>query len=417
MSGKLHLQPPRRRFGFDAMDLANSSRSVNNDYLTWLGGEAPFERWAMANGATSNGWIGRPTHLPEEKTLTFWTASRAIDFLETRDPTVPFFLNVSFMDPHPPFTPPAFFFDRYDRMDLPEPVIGDWVPPFPGPRRGLDPELSDDVERWSRRLNLDPGPMHHCRAGYYGLVNHVDMQLNRLFQYMRDRGLLNDTFIMFVSDHGEMLGDHHLFAKTWPYEASVRVPFLARAPQFHGVPEAGSGRGAGGSSGRDADAAGCGRAATSLNRSPVAACCRGCAGNARVARRAAWRARGPVPGSRRQPLDRERAAQVHLVQPDRRRALVRRGRRPQRGARPGPRGRSWPRGEADSPRNSPTAPKGSAATVHSSSVSRTDDSCRPGDSDGRQIVDQGFKAIARRTGGPRDRLQALEQGGFRHVRP
>ena len=96
---------------------------------------------------------------------------------------------------------------------------------------GLDPELSDDVERWSRRLNLDPAPMHHCRAGYYGLVNHVDMQLNRLFQYMRDRRLLNDTFIMFASDHGEMLGDHHLFAKTWPYEASTRVPFLARAPR------------------------------------------------------------------------------------------------------------------------------------------------------------------------------------------
>ena len=73
--------------------------------------------------------------------------------------------------------------------------------------------------------------MHHCRAGYYGLVNHVDMQLNRLFQYMRDRRLLENTFIMFVSDHGERLGDHHLFAKTWPYEASTRVPFLARAPR------------------------------------------------------------------------------------------------------------------------------------------------------------------------------------------
>ena len=140
------------------------------------------------------------------------------------------------MDPHPPFTPPSFFFDRYDRMDLPEPVVGDWVPPFEGPRRGMDPELSEDMERWSRRLHIDPAPMHHCRAGYYGLVNHVDMQLNRLFQYMRDRGLLYDTFIMFVSDHGEMLGDHHMFAKTWPYEASVRVPFLARAPQSMGLP-------------------------------------------------------------------------------------------------------------------------------------------------------------------------------------
>ena len=100
----------------------------------------------------------------------------------------------------------------------------------------MDPELSEEMERWSRRVHLDPAPMHHCRAGYYGLVNHVDMQLNRLFQYMRDKGVLNDTFIMFVSDHGEMLGDHHLFAKTWPYEASVRVPFLARAPRWMDFP-------------------------------------------------------------------------------------------------------------------------------------------------------------------------------------
>ncbi len=56
--------------------------------------------------------------------------------------------------------------------------------------------------------------MHSCRSGYYGLVKHVEMQLNRLFQYVRDRRLMDTTFIMFVSDRGEILGDNHLFAKT-----------------------------------------------------------------------------------------------------------------------------------------------------------------------------------------------------------
>ena len=59
---------------------------------------------------------------------------------------------------------------------------------------------------------------------------------------------------------GEMLGDHHLFAKTWPYEASVRVPFLARGAAVDGIPQPGGGGGAGGAAGRDADAAGCGGA-------------------------------------------------------------------------------------------------------------------------------------------------------------
>ena len=97
MIGKLHLQPNRRRFGFDAMELANGTRGKDNDYLDWLHGEVPLDRWAMAHGVTPNGWIGRPSHLPEERTHTFWVVSRAIEYLEKRDPSGPFFLNISFI--------------------------------------------------------------------------------------------------------------------------------------------------------------------------------------------------------------------------------------------------------------------------------------------------------------------------------
>ena len=56
-------------------------------------------------------------------------------------PTLPFFLNISFIDPHPPLTPPAAYYDRYIHRDLPNPIIGDWAPEFDGPRRGLTPML------------------------------------------------------------------------------------------------------------------------------------------------------------------------------------------------------------------------------------------------------------------------------------
>ena len=60
----------------------------------------------------------------------------------------------------------------------------------------------------------------------------MDAQLGRLFQYLRDRSrLLDDTFILFTADHGEMLGDHHMWSKARPFEGSARVPFLARAPR------------------------------------------------------------------------------------------------------------------------------------------------------------------------------------------
>ena len=238
MIGKLHLWPHRKRFGFHHMLLADNTRSKDNDYLDWLGGAVPTERWAMAHGVSPNGWLARPSHLPEEQTHTFWCISQAIEFLHKRDPTAPFFLNVSFIDPHPPFTPPQFYYDRYVHRDLPKPVIGDWAPQFDAPQKGFDPEGWMPQPRRRHQLRLDDDTMHYCRAAYFGLINHVDMQIGRLLQYLRDNGLLEETFILFTSDHGEMLGDHNMFAKTRPFEPSARVPFLARPPQAMDYPRA-----------------------------------------------------------------------------------------------------------------------------------------------------------------------------------
>ena len=78
--------------------------------------------------------------------------------------------------------------------------------------------------------------MHNNRAADYGKSNHIDDQVGRLIQYMRDAGLLENTLIVFVSDHGEMLGDHQMYSKTRAFEAAARMPFLARAPQHLGFP-------------------------------------------------------------------------------------------------------------------------------------------------------------------------------------
>ena len=143
------------------------------------------------------------------------------------------FLKVSFIDPHPPFTPPQFYYDRYHWRDLPNPVIGDWADRVEAPTRGIDIEMQ---EARSQGLELDARVMHACRAGYYGLINHVDMQISRLLQYMNDMQLLDDTLVVFVSDHGEMLGDHRLFHKSWPYEAAARVPLLVMGPPSQSYP-------------------------------------------------------------------------------------------------------------------------------------------------------------------------------------
>ncbi|MBH06692.1 MAG: arylsulfatase [Phycisphaeraceae bacterium] len=226
--GKLHLWPPRMRFGFNHMLLADSTKAGlpltgNNDYVDWVR-EVHGRREtdpAMAHGVSPNGWVGRPNHLPEEQTHTFWCIDQAMQFLERRDPSTPFFLNISFIDPHPPFTPPQLYYDRYERRDLPPPVVGDWALPFDGPQKGLSPDAFD--------IHLNERDMHCARAAYYGMINFIDDQIGRLLRYIGKQ--FTESFVVYASDHGEMLGDHNLFRKGYPYEASARIPFLMRAPE------------------------------------------------------------------------------------------------------------------------------------------------------------------------------------------
>lgn len=228
MIGKLHLRPPRKRFGFDHIQLANSTRGEHNDYVEWLEkqhGRTEIDP-GMAHGLSSNGWVGRPHHLPEEQMHTFWCIDRAMAFLNKRDPSAPFFLNISFIDPHPPFTPPRFYYDRYIGRDLPDPVVGDWAPRFDGPQKGFNPN--------AEKICLHEYDLRCARAAYYGMINFIDDQIGRLYQFARK--VLDDCLIVFTSDHGEMLSDHNLFRKTWPYEASARVPFIIRAPRSWGLP-------------------------------------------------------------------------------------------------------------------------------------------------------------------------------------
>ena len=237
MIGKLHLWPPRKRFGFDHMLLADATRDgqadgsgpSDNDYADWLRhqhGRVEVDP-AMVHGASPNGWVGMASHLPPEQTHTFWCIDQAMRFLQRRDPSAPFFLNISFIDPHPPLTPPAFYYDRYIHRDLPPPVVGDWAEPFDGPQKGLSPDAF--------KICLDENDMRCARAAYYGMINFIDDQIGRLLRFAR--GPWNESFVVYTSDHGEMLGDHNLFRKGYPYEASARVPFLMRAPGSWQMPQ------------------------------------------------------------------------------------------------------------------------------------------------------------------------------------
>lgn len=222
----MHQHPPRKRYGFDHMVM----HGWDSDYNEWLAQHEPAGSGGhKGTGVMHNDWTARPWHMHEGLHNTNWTVNQALEFLRKRDPSCPFFLIVSFVAPHPPLVPPAFYMERYLRMEMPGPVIGDWA--IPPDNEGLGQDVS------SRNVKLTGEALNSCRAGYYGLINHVDDQIRRILNPIDgiDRMTGNNTVVLFTSDHGEMLGDHYLFRKSLPYEGSSRIPLLVRGPEYLGM--------------------------------------------------------------------------------------------------------------------------------------------------------------------------------------
>jgi len=214
--GKTHFHPPRLHLGFEQLTLSA-------DYEEWLDRQPGIEVEKFAHGVPANSWLGRPNHLPEHLMEETWFVSRALEFLRKRDPTRPFFLCLSFNGPHPPWCPPQVYYDQFVGRDLLQPFVGDWAE-----RHAEEAGYPLDVNAWRGRV---PDPLNHrARAAYFGYLAFLDAQIGRLLERMKRSGLLASTFALFTSDHGEMLGDHHLWRKTYAYDPSARVPFIVQSP-------------------------------------------------------------------------------------------------------------------------------------------------------------------------------------------
>jgi arylsulfatase len=220
--------PARKRLGFE-------ETVTEDDYFDWLAGNVPvdtehragmYQGSHLSTGVMHNDWTAHPWPYVDDLHLTNWTVTEAAAVLRRRDPTCPFFLLVSFMAPHPPVLAPDFYFERYLRMKLADPVIGSWAE-----RPTATPAVA------GINVALEGETLRSCLAGYFGLINHVDDQLRRFIYGLHGiEGFdLANTIIVFTSDHGEMLGDHYRWFKAQPYEGAARIPLIIRAPERFGL--------------------------------------------------------------------------------------------------------------------------------------------------------------------------------------
>jgi arylsulfatase A-like enzyme len=258
--GKIHMMRPK---GYDEMVLTGGkgARWTQSEGLPI--GPAPLHYVNPTyNGPTYKEWLEarhpggyekiyeqrrRPEYrenltaivnvLPEEEYVDYWIASQAVDFLKRRRDPQPFFLWIGFCGPHGPLDPPRRYTEMYpiEEMPLPKTYFAD---------------LSDKPEFLRRRRNRrfteeDTTLIRRCIAHYYALITLIDDQIGRIWTTLEETGLVEDTILIFTSDHGDMLGDFGMMGKANFYEPVIRVPtililpprFKRRSPRFDGLVE------------------------------------------------------------------------------------------------------------------------------------------------------------------------------------
>ena len=219
--GKTHFYPQRLPLGFETQESYECRQDFGNgyvnDYVEWLKERTGIQE--QDHGLGSNSWVGGVSLLPEEWHNNSWVATRGIDFLERRDQQRPFFLNLSFHRPHAPLDPPAGFLEMYKGVAIEAVPVGQWAGRYDVP--------VTDKNAWHGRLPAEV--LAESRRSYYALITHIDAQIGRFMRKCEELAP-GPTWYIFTADHGEMLGDHNLFRKSYAYEGSARIPLIVLPP-------------------------------------------------------------------------------------------------------------------------------------------------------------------------------------------
>lgn len=168
------------------------------------------------------GYTGCTSAIPSEHHREGWLTDQALRWLdEGRDPDRPLFFYLSFDFPHAGLNVPAGYEDRYNLADIPDRPLPPWA------NEAEPPTHARPDHRREGWLQKSPQERRLTTLRYYALCTYVDDLFGRALQKLEAMGELENSFILFASDHGEMLGDRgHRFSKYCLYEGSVRVPLI-----------------------------------------------------------------------------------------------------------------------------------------------------------------------------------------------
>jgi len=223
--GKMHWYPQKALHGFNGTLVDESGRIEQDgfvsDYRDWFKLQAP----GLDPDATGIGWNEHNSatyKLDENLHPTYWTAQTAIDLIHNFKLMKPLFLKISFARPHSPYDPPKRFLEMYKDVEIDGPVVGEWAKKYaewPEHPSAFYGNYGDDHAIESKRH-------------YYANITFIDEQIGRVVEALKEAGMYDNSMICFTSDHGDMLGDHNHWRKTYAYEGSSRIPYLLKWPEW-----------------------------------------------------------------------------------------------------------------------------------------------------------------------------------------
>ncbi len=170
----------------------------------------------------------QPSALPLEEYADIYVAERAIDYLSDYRRPEPWFCWVSFGGPHEPWDTPEPFASMYT-PDSMSPALPACSGAQIRPKGLLDEMLSNGG---SHLPHFEENEIEKMRANYAGNITLIDEQIGKILSTIEERGELENTIIVFTSDHGEMNGDHGLIYKSNFLDSAVRIPLIIRTPDI-----------------------------------------------------------------------------------------------------------------------------------------------------------------------------------------
>ena len=217
-------------------DSARQNWSAYDDYLVAHGftSDNPWEDFANSgldeNGDLLSAWLLEnsrlPANVPEEHSETAYMTDRAIDFMQEAEADGrPWMCHLSYIKPHWPYIVPAPYHDIYDESHIVPPVrsASEHDNDHPLMQAYLGARVCQSFARDEVREHVIPA--------YMGLIKQLDDNLGRLFAWMDEAGISDNTIIAFTSDHGDYMGDHWMGDKDFYHEMAVKVPLIIADPR------------------------------------------------------------------------------------------------------------------------------------------------------------------------------------------